>query len=202
LGIIWLASLLPIRWGRRSPSSSVEEFERKMSLLADTNRTSPGRYVLMPRKGERFMGPRDREHVRVRRRRRSIFMVLLEASGLSLLIGLFPPLRAMLYLTAVLGTLLLAYTLLLVKLKADEQHLQQLRRRFGAERSGFRRLPTRTAVAGNGNGNGHVPAGGQNGFLDHGPRLDAVDLIVDDDVHVIVHRSGDVLIGEAVTAGR
>jgi len=29
-----------------------------------------------------------------------------------------------------------------------------------------------------------------------------VDLIVDDDVHVIVHRSGDVLIGEAVTAGR
>jgi hypothetical protein len=200
LGIIWLASLLPIRWGRRSPSSSVEEFERKMSLLADTNRTSPGRYVLMPRKGERFMGPRDREHVRVRRRRRTIFMVLLEASGLSLLIGLFPPLRAMLYLTAVLGTLLLAYSLLLVKLKADEEHLQQLRRRYDAERSGLGRLPRRTGAAGN--GNGHVPAVGQNGFLDHGPRLDAVDLIVDDDVHVIVHRSGDVPIVEAVTAGR
>jgi hypothetical protein len=174
-----------------------------MSLLADTNRTSPGRYVLMPRKGERFMGPRDREHVRVRRRRRTFFMVLLEASGLSLLIGLFPPLRAMLYLTAVLGTLLLAYSLLLVKLKADEQHLQQLRRRYDAERSGLGRLPRRTAAAGS--GNGHVPAVGQNGFLDHGPRLDsvdAVDLIVDDDVHVIVHRSGDVPIVQAVIAGR
>src|SRR6266496_1394625 len=105
LGIIWVASLLPHRRGRTSPTSSIEEFERKMNLLADTHRTSSGRYVLIPRENERFVGPRDRERIRVRRRRRTVFTVLFEATGVSLLIGLFPPLRAMLFVTAVLAVL-------------------------------------------------------------------------------------------------
>ena len=96
LGIIWTALLLPSRRRKTSPTTSVEEFERKMSSLAEANNALPGRWVLMPRKGKRIMEPRERTRFRVRRRRRHIFMVLLEATLLTLLIGLFPPLHKML----------------------------------------------------------------------------------------------------------
>jgi hypothetical protein len=100
--------------------STVEAFEKKMDMLAETNGASPGRWVLVPRKGERFLGSRDRKRVRVRRRRRQIFSFLLESTGLTLLIGLFPPLRLMLVGTGILGGLLVVYMALLMKIKADE----------------------------------------------------------------------------------
>lgn len=118
LGIIWAAFLLPSKG--TSPVSSVQEFEKKMDMLAETNGVSPGRWVLVPRKGERFLGPRDRRRLRVRRRRRQIFSVLVEATGLTLLIGLFPPLRLMLVGTAILAFVLLLYVGLLVSIKAEE----------------------------------------------------------------------------------
>src|SRR6266581_9569719 len=102
LGIIWAAFLLPSDRSA-SPVSTVEEFERKMDMLAETNGVSPGRWVLVPRKGERFLGSRDRKRLRVRRRRRQVFSVLVEATGLTLLIGLFPPLHLMLVGTAILA---------------------------------------------------------------------------------------------------
>jgi hypothetical protein len=140
LAIIWLTFLLPLG-RRRSPTSSVEEFERNMSLLAEANKAPPGRWVLTPRKDQRFMGS-ERQRVRVRRRRRVIFMALLEVSALSLIIGLFPPLRPMLLGSAGLGLIVLAYGALLVRIRTDEQTRAKLRRAArGLAMRGYQSMP-------------------------------------------------------------
>ena len=145
LGIIWVALLFPFRHWKPSPASSVEEFERKMNVLAETNGTASGRWVLMPRKGERFMGTQERERARVRRRRRKVLVFLVEATALTLLIGMFPPLRRMLVGSAVLGFFLLAYIVLLIKLRADEV-ARARRRRARARAQGHRRAYEPRAV--------------------------------------------------------
>lgn len=176
LGIIWAAFLIPSR--RRSAVSSIEEFEQQMSLLAETNNQSPGRWVLMPRKGRGLMNPRDRQRARVRRRRRQVFMVLLEATSLTLLMGLFPPLRMMLYGTAVLALLLLGYALVLAKIREDE-----------LERA---RLRPHVQSAGNGDsGDGHVEDPYDQMVTERFLREGGVH-IVDEDVHVVVRRSDEV----------
>ncbi len=213
LGIIWAAFLLPFGSRRASPASTVEEFERKMDLLAETNRTPGGRYVLVPRKGERFMGPRDRERVRVRRRRRIVFTFLLEATALTLLIGMFPPLRDMLVGTIILAGLLVAYTVLLLSLRAEDRRRhrrQRAARLAGATR--FERVPAASmrrlsyAYPGNGrsNGNGHSGANGNGhstGEERHGVPARVIEeeellgsgvRIIEDDVHVIVRRSSEL----------
>jgi hypothetical protein len=173
LGIIWAAFLLPSR--RRSPAASVEEFEERMSLLAGANGSTTGRWVLMPRKGERFLGPLDRKRLRVRRRRRVVFTVLLDATGLTLLIGVFPPFRKVLILAIPLMVALMAYSLMLAKISADERdrarRRQRAARRLGDAHAGEREYaPYRAAVYAtvgtngnghaNGNGNGHANGNG------------------------------------------
>lgn len=115
LGMMWAAFLLPIRKG--SPSNSVKDFERNMELLADTDRRGQGRWIVTPRKGMAFVGPRAREHVRARERRRRVLVFLLESIVLTLLIGIVPPLRDMWLATAVLFALLLIYLWILVSIK-------------------------------------------------------------------------------------
>jgi hypothetical protein len=179
LGIIWGAFLIPSH--RRSPASSVEEFERKMTMLAEAHNGSSGRWVLMPRKGQRFMGSHDRSRVRVRRRRRLVFTLLLEASGLTFLMGLFPPLRPMLVGTAILLGLLVVYAVALVRIRAEEIRQITTRRR------------TYAPAYPNGNGNGLVNGGshvGGNGVA--GSALEAGVHILDDDVHVIVRTSEEL----------
>jgi hypothetical protein len=186
LGIIWAAFLIPSR--RRSAVSSIEEFEQQMSLLAETNSQSPGRWVLMPRKGRGLMNPRDRQRARVRRRRRQVFMVLLEATSLTLLMGLFPPLRMMLYGTAVLALFLLAYALVLAKIREDE-----------LERA---RLRPSVRPAGNGDsGNGHVEAPYDQTVTERFLREGGVH-IVDEDVHVVVRRSDEIDVSALQQAAR
>src|SRR2546422_3781224 len=106
-GIIWATFLFP-SW-RRSPTSTVEQFEERMNLLAEANRASPGRWVLVPKKGQRFLGPQDRQRARMRRRRRFLFVALLELIGLTLIMGLFQPLRPMWFITVFLGGVLVLY---------------------------------------------------------------------------------------------
>lgn len=120
LGILWAAFLLPSGGRRRSPTTSVEEFERKMELLEQTEQQSPGRWLLAPKKGEAFIGARERRRTRARERRRRAFTVLLEATGLSFLIGLFPPLRGMWFATGALAAILAAYCALLVHYREVE----------------------------------------------------------------------------------
>lgn len=222
LGMIWAALLLPSR--SRSPKSSVQEFEQRMNLLAEANRAAPGRWVLMPRKGQRFMGP-DRGRARVRRRRRQLFMVLVEATGLTLLMGIFPPFRIMLWGTAILLFVLLVYMAALVRLRAEELERDRLHRmtaRGGtayepalASRyangngNGFARRHVANAYAnghGNGNGNGHSNGHG-NGYghgQPHAPAdwLESGFRLVDDDVHVVVYRSDELDISSLTPASR
>jgi hypothetical protein len=74
----------------------------------------PGRWIISPKRGSRFVGPRERARLRARERRRQVLVFLAEAIGLTGLIGLFPPLRGMLLITAALGLLLIAYLGLIV----------------------------------------------------------------------------------------
>ncbi len=129
LGIVWAAFLLPL--GRRSGSlvESVDDFERKMELLADTGRHEDGRWIITPRKATAFLGPDGRARARARERRRRVFVSLLESIGLTFLIGLVPPLRTMWALTGALVVVLGAYVWLLLWMKER-----------GAERSARHRV--------------------------------------------------------------
>lgn len=140
LGVVWVAFLLPSLNGRKavssSPSTTVEEFEHNMDLLAETDGSSPspdpGRRVLSPRKGERFVGTKARERARIRDRRRRVLVALSEATGLTFLIGLVPPLRSLWAVTAILGVALLGYVWLLVRLKDIESGKVEDRRAAAA----------------------------------------------------------------------
>jgi hypothetical protein len=114
LGIIWAAFLVP--WPRRRAAvarGTFPDLRNNMELKTDSTH-QPGRWVLAPRKGTRFVGPRERARLRARERRRRVVVVLLEAIGVSALIGIFPPLRSMLVLTAVLAVFLFGYLGLVV----------------------------------------------------------------------------------------
>ncbi len=118
LGMMWVALLLPSERRRASPSTSVGDFERRMELLAQAEtHGGPGRWIVTPRKGMRFVGPAERHKARARERRRKVLVFLLEAIGLTFLIGLVPPLRVIWTLTAVFALLLGAYMYLLVSIK-------------------------------------------------------------------------------------
>jgi hypothetical protein len=215
LGIIWAALLLPSR-RKVSPTTSVEEFERKMTSLAEAHNASPGRWVLMPRKGQRIMAPREQTRFRARRRRRQILIVLLEATLLTLLIGLFPPLHRMLVGTAVLGGILVLYVLVLIKIRVDE--IEQARLRRAMELAAFRRAPARTsryaargahhaanaarpAVTNGGNGGRAIQGDSWAGLGRPDPLGQGGLQIMDDDVHVIVYHSDEIPVGPIRSAG-
>jgi hypothetical protein len=107
LGIIWAAFLLP--WPRRGRvSRQFPDLREDVELQKDATH-QPGRWVLAPKKGSRFVGSRERARLRARERRRRIVVVLLEAVVLTALIGIFPPLRPMLFITGILALMLLGY---------------------------------------------------------------------------------------------
>lgn len=115
-GILWAALLLgSVR--RRSPSRTVEDFERGMDLLAETDLSGQGRWIVTPKKGVPLLEPHARAQVRARERRRKVFVFFLESIALSFMIGIVPPLRPVWYATAVLATLLGAYVWILLSIK-------------------------------------------------------------------------------------
>jgi hypothetical protein len=102
LGLIWAILLLP------EPRSK----SRRLKMPNEEEFRQPGRWILSPRRGARFVGSHQRSRDRARERRRRVYVFLLEAIGLTGLIGLFPPLRGMLVITVMFGALLVAYTFL------------------------------------------------------------------------------------------
>jgi Flp pilus assembly protein TadB len=119
LGIMWCAFLVPSGRRRHSASASVEDFGRRMELLAQVETNGePGRWILTPRKGVRFVGPSERHRARARERRRQVLIFLLESIGITFLIGLVPPLHVMWGLTAALVGVLSLYVWLLLSMKA------------------------------------------------------------------------------------
>jgi hypothetical protein len=249
LGIIWAIFLFPFIRRRRSPVTTVEEFEQKMDFLAETNTTTRGRWVLTPRKGERFLGRSGRTRSRIRERRRQVLVLLLEATGLALLIGLFPPFHRILTAAAVLGGMLLVYSLLLIRIRSVESHRSQIRRTRAAalRRSAYEsygRYGSMPTAHGYGNGTSYgydaqyaelraasassngrsalrpvpdangwgsrpasTPTGGQRDAARDDWRRPAVvqsidddqidpTIMMDEDVHLIVHRSDELDLGE------
>jgi hypothetical protein len=77
----------------------------------------PGRWIITPRKGVRFLGRAERHQARTRERRKRVFVFLLEAIGLTFMIGFAPPLRVAWTVTFGLIVVLLAYIWVLVSLK-------------------------------------------------------------------------------------
>ena len=125
LGIMWVAFLLPSdRRRQATASASVEDFERRMELLAQAEtHGGPGRWIMTPRKGVRFVGPAERQKTRARERRRRVFAFLIEAIGISFLIGLVPPLRLVAWIvSAVMAGLLALYVWLLLTIKHRATH--------------------------------------------------------------------------------
>ena len=180
LGIMWCAFLLP--WARRrpSPSTTVDDFERRMELLAHAEmHGSAGRWIITPRKGVRFVGSAERKRARARERRRQVFVFLLESIVITFLIGLVPPLRVVWTLTAVLSGLLLAFVYLLLTIKQRAGHPDaQLRAARAPERS-----PGRLAVR-------HVAEGASSWAR---PKMNGLGLLGEGDaVHVVVKPAGQV----------
>ena len=205
LGIIWIAFLLPRK--QSSPLGSAKEFEKTLNLLAETNRTASGRWVLVPPKGRVLDGGQTARRVRARRRRRLLFVLMADGALLTGIMGAFPGLRPMLFGTAAFSSLLLLYTGLLAAIAAHERSEARRRRaRALLEQrprvmSRYTAVPTRNgnghhALGANGhsaNGNGH-PSGNGNGpwtiAVSDGRRMAATAFEdSDDDVHVIVRRA-------------
>lgn len=118
LGIMWVAFLLPSDRRRRTTAHSVGDFERRMELLAHVEaQGSEGRWIVTPRKGARFVGVAERRRARIRERRRKVLVFLMESIGLTFMIGLVPPLRAVWALTGFFGALVVLYVWLLLSIK-------------------------------------------------------------------------------------
>lgn len=169
--MMWVAFLLPTR-GRRSEKRTVADFERRMELLAYSEvHGTAGRWIVTPRKGVRFLGPQDRERARVRARRRRVFVFLLEALGISLLIGLVPPLRAVWMASAVIAGLLALYTWALLTIKARAAHP---RAAVGAARVPAVATPARPRYVADGVGAQPRPTFNGLGALGEGDRVHVV----------------------------
>ena len=152
LGMIWAVCCYP---RGRSPRTTVKEFEQGMDRLADVGTNKDvGRFILAPRKGMPFLGVRERARVRARVRRRRILTFLLEACGLTALMGMFPPFRPMFYATAIFAALLLGYVGTLVWIKETQKdRVRHMRHALGSAVARYR--PHHAAPAGAG-GNGHA----------------------------------------------
>jgi hypothetical protein len=144
LGIMWVAFLLPTRGKASTPQGSVGDFERRMELLAqaETHGTE-GRWIVTPRKGVRFLGPTERNRARTRERRRQVFTFMLEAIGITFLIGLVPPLRVAWAVTGVFVGLLAVYVWLLLTIKHRESTFRTAPHRHAASHA----APPRPAPA-------------------------------------------------------
>lgn len=132
LGIMWTAFLVPSRL--RPESRSVQDFERRLELLANAEvHGTSGRWIVTPRKGVRFLGPKERNRARARERRRRVLVILLESLTLTFLIGIVPPLRALWSVSLFFGVLLVLYVWLLLSLKARAPHPHEQARAARAE---------------------------------------------------------------------
>jgi Flp pilus assembly protein TadB len=173
LGIMWVAFLVP-RGRKRSEARSVIDFEHRMELLANAEvHGTTGRWIVTPRKGVRFLGPDDRRRARARERRRKVFVLLLDAIVLTSLMGLAPPLRAMWYVAASLGVVLILFVWVLLSLKGRST---PRRRRLPAKATGETRRPV-----------GVPPLAAPNVAASPRPAVQGLDIFGDDDpVHVVV----------------
>ena len=121
-----------------------------MAALAEIG-SAAGRWIVAPRKGAHFIGARNRARARACVRRRRVFTVLGEATGLTFLMGLFPPFRPMWFAAGVFGGLLAVYVLALLAIRKNEHEMQRGRAALVAA---IESPPGSMADRANGRGNG------------------------------------------------
>jgi len=188
LVIIWAVCVFPR--DRRSPAESVHEFERGLDLLADTGRIT-GRWILAPRKGAHFLGGKERARARARARRRRVIVFLVEAMGLTLLMGMFPPLRPMWAASAAFFCMLALYVALLLSLGRSDREIRRDQERF-VEEVRSRAPAAQTAPRNRGRHampQRHVPVG--RGRTTR-PAYNGLSLIDPEDVHVVVRTAREL----------
>jgi hypothetical protein len=116
LVIIWAALLMPFPRKRepKTPFAPRSEMDHEEFSY-------PGRWILSPKRSARFVGSGARSRMRARERRRRVILVLAEAVGITLLMGLFPPLRPMLFVAAFLFVLLVAFLAVSLRMALRER---------------------------------------------------------------------------------
>jgi len=122
LALIWAMLLIPSMLRERlesSPIEGVRSFERSMGILASTRKGSspPGRWIMVPRSD---VTQPVRRRGRVIRRRRQNFERLLIVAGVTLVVGLVPALRWMLFVHLAVDAIIGLYVARLLRWKRDE----------------------------------------------------------------------------------
>ena len=123
LALIWAMLLVPSVFRSRlasSPIDGVRSFERSMGVLASTRKepNPPGRWIMVPR--SEVTQP-VRRRGRVIRRRRQNFERLLILAGVTLVLGLVPALRWMLFVHLAVDGVIGIYVARLLRWKRDEE---------------------------------------------------------------------------------
>lgn len=172
LGIIWAAVLLPGRKRIASPAASVEEFEKNMDRLADSEQE--GRWMVMPQKGVPIGNTSMSSRSAVLERRRRVLVFLMEGTAASFVIGLLPPLRSMWVVTSGFAVALFLYCWLLVRLRAIALYGHGA---VGSRPAARHRLPHSTGARYVADRHGRVARSSYGGL----------PTVTDGDVHVIVH---------------
>jgi Ca2+/Na+ antiporter len=147
-----------------------------MELLASAEvHGTQGRWIVTPRKGVRFLGPKERHRARARERRRRVFVFLLETIGITFLIGVVPPLRVMWWVAAAFVAMLFLYSWLLVA----------IRQRVADPRERLHAAPTRAATSNEVPSRERYVADGHRGVAR--PTFNGLGGLVEGDrVHVVV----------------
>lgn len=134
LALIWAVVLLPSLLRTRlegSPIDGVRSFEHAMGILGNARRRSgsvPGRWVMVPKD----VTVPQRRHKRVIAKRRSAFQRMLVVCGATFVLGLVPPLRAVLWLHLACDAALGVYVWRLLQWKREEAQRQRVVRRLRA----------------------------------------------------------------------
>lgn len=122
LGLAWAAVFLPAaaRARQGTPLSTAERFRRRMQLIAPPPASSRGRWIVVPESTDRLA---HFSYRRAQEKRRKIFLGLLTAASVLFLISLVS--GALWSLTAVAGSTLFSYVVLLVGVKRRNEDIRR-----------------------------------------------------------------------------
>jgi hypothetical protein len=172
LAVVWAIFLVPqvLRARAARSGDSVGAFAQQLSVLG---RTSPAgspnlmRQLPMVPPDDDDLGPSRLTLEQARKRRRDILRGLLVAMGVTLVLGLLPPLRRLLTLNVVLDLAFLAYVALLYRAQA-----MGAGRRSGGRRLRAPAVPRRRQQAADDEDDGDDGGGGGNEDDDTGTPLE------------------------------
>ena len=143
LAVIWAAVLVPPMLRARSesrPADSIGNFRHQLSVLRRTGPTvvPPAHRLRIPSfsaapaptyQMARTYSPETARRARTMKRRRDVLFTLAAAMGITLLLGLLPPFRAVLWLHVACDVAFGAYVAMLIKMR-NEAAEREMKLRF------------------------------------------------------------------------